>query len=67
MALMDFNAMILTEEDVRRYIREALSKMRYDDLMDVLSQLPASEEKQWLQGLIFEELGSLVDRGKFIV
>jgi len=59
--------MILTEEDVRRYIREALSKMRYDDLMDVLSQLPASEEKQWLQGLIFEELGSLVDRGKFIV
>ncbi len=64
---MDFNTPIRTEEDARRYIREALSNMRYNDLMDVLSQLPASEEKLWLQGLIFEELGSLADGGKFAV
>lgn len=64
---MDFNTSIRTEEDARRYIREALSNMRYDDLIEVLSQLPASEEKQWLEGLIFEELGCLSDRGKYIV
>lgn len=67
LASMDFHAPIRTEGDARRFIREALSNMRYDDLIDVLSQLPASEEKQWLQGLIFEELGSLADRGKFAV
>lgn len=64
---MDFNTSIRTEEDARRYIREALSNMRYDDLIEVLNQLPPSEEKQWLEGLIFEELGCLSDRGKFIV
>jgi Mg/Co/Ni transporter MgtE len=64
---MDFNTSIRTEEDARRYIREALSSMRYDDLIEVLNQLPASEEKQWLEGLIFEELCCLSDRGKYIV
>lgn len=61
---MDFNTSIRTEEDARLFIREALSNMKYADLMEVLSQLPASEEKQWLEGLIFEELGCLSDRGK---
>lgn len=64
---MDFNTSIRTEEDARAFIREALVNMRYEDLIDVLSLLPASEEKQWLEGLIFEELGCLSDRGKYIV
>lgn len=64
---MDFHASIRTEEDARLYLRDVMGKMTYDDLIEVLSLLPASEEKQWLERLIFEELGCLSDRGKFIV
>lgn len=64
---MDFNTSIRTEEDARHYLRKVLHKMTYEDLIEVLSQLPASEEKQWLEGLVFEELCYLSDRGKYIV
>ncbi len=64
---MDFNTSIRTEEDARHYLREVLHKMTYDDLIEVLNMLPSSEEKQWLEGLIFEELCCLSDRGKYIV
>lgn len=63
---MDFHASIRTEEDARLYLRDVLGEMTYDDLIEVLNLLPPSEEKQWLEGLIFEELGCLSDRGKFI-
>lgn len=65
--VMEFNLPMKTEDDARLFIREALGKIRYDDLIEVLSQLPACDEKRWLEGLIFEELGCLSDRGKFIV
>lgn len=64
---MDFHASIRTEEDARLYLRDVMRKMTYDDLIEVLALLPPSEEKHWLEGLIFEELGCLSDRGKFIV
>lgn len=56
---MDLRKTIRTEEDARYFIQEILGTMHLDDLMQVLAELPESEEKEWLRGLIQEELHSL--------
>jgi hypothetical protein len=59
MHFMDFRKTIRTEEDAQYFIQEILGSMRFDDLMEVLAELPDSEEKDWLISLIHDELQSL--------
>ncbi|MBU0784183.1 MAG: hypothetical protein KJ979_09805 [Gammaproteobacteria bacterium] len=53
---------ITTKSDARAIIRMFLSHMTYTELLDTLNNLPASEEREWLLNLIFDEMEYLGER-----